>query len=144
MTTVLLVDDDEDLVQALSFSLTRSGYTVAAAKNGAEAMTVACDLKPHVILLDVMMPNLDGLTACRGIRSIELTSEIPIIMLTAKGDADTIRAAFKAGANDYVVKPFDVKKVLEKIEEQLKPKPCAAAQENHGKVPRDPNPDAVA
>jgi two-component system alkaline phosphatase synthesis response regulator PhoP len=132
MPTILLVDDDEDLVQALSFSLTRNGYNVATAKNGAEAIAVACDLRPHVVLLDVMMPNLDGLTACRGIKTMEQTREIPVIMLTAKGDVETIKAAFKAGANDYVVKPFDMEKVLEKIREQLKRKPRVAAQEDNG------------
>ncbi len=123
MATVLLVDDDEDLVQALSFSLTQNGYTVATAGNGAEAMTMTCHLRPQVVLLDIMMPNLDGLTACRGIKTMEQTKEIPVIMLTAKGDVGTIRAAFEAGANDYVVKPFDIGKVLEKIREQLTPKP---------------------
>jgi DNA-binding response OmpR family regulator len=128
MATVLLVDDDEDLVQTLSFSLTQHGYTVATAKNGAEAMSMACDLRPQVVLLDIMMPNLDGLTACRGIRNMEQTDRIPIIMLTAKGDVDTIKAAFEAGANDYMVKPFEIDKVLEKIREQLAPK---APMEKH-------------
>jgi DNA-binding response OmpR family regulator len=121
MATVLLVDDDEDLVQAVSFSLTKNGFAVVSAKNGAEAVTMACDLRPDVILLDIMMPNLDGLTACRGIRSMEQTDRIPVVMLTAKGDVATIKAAFQAGANDYVVKPFDMGKVLEKIREQLTP-----------------------
>jgi DNA-binding response OmpR family regulator len=121
MATVLLVDDDQDLVQALSFSLTQSGFSVITAKNGAEAITTACNLRPEVILLDIMMPNLDGLSACRGIKAMEQTDGIPIIMLTAKGDVATIKAAFEAGANDYVVKPFDMNKVLEKIREQLTP-----------------------
>jgi DNA-binding response OmpR family regulator len=122
MATVLLVDDDQDLVQTLSFSLTRNGFAVVTAKNGAEAITTACNLRPDVILLDIMMPNLDGLSACRGIKAMEQTDRIPIIMLTAKGDVATIKAAFGAGANDYVVKPFDMNKVLEKIREQLTPK----------------------
>ena len=66
-----------------------------------------------------MMPNLDGLTSCRAIKTMKQTKDIPVIMLTAKGDTETIRAAFKAGANDYIVKPFGMDKVLDKIEEFL-------------------------
>jgi DNA-binding response OmpR family regulator len=128
MATVLLVDDDQDLVQALSFSLTQNGFAVVTAKNGAEAITMTCNLRPDVILLDIMMPNLDGLSACRGIRSMEQTDRIPVIMLTAKGDIKTIKAAFEAGASDYVVKPFGMDKILEKIREQLTPR---APMERH-------------
>lgn len=116
MYTILVVDDDEDLVQALDFSLRQENYNVVQAQNGAEAVTKSHDLRPDLILLDIMMSNLDGLTACRGIKSMEETKKIPVIMLTAKGDVETIKAAFEAGANDYVVKPFMMEKVLEKIE----------------------------
>ncbi len=119
MHTILLVDDDEDLLQSLAFTLSGEDYKVVQAKNGAEGVTRAFEVRPDIILLDIMMPNLDGLTACRGIRSIEETKGIPIIMLTAKGDVETIKAAFAAGANDYVVKPFIIEKVLGKIEEFL-------------------------
>jgi DNA-binding response OmpR family regulator len=119
MHTILLVDDDEDLLQSLAFTLSGEDYKVVQGKTGAEAVTKAFELRPDLILLDIMMPNLDGLTACRGIRSMEETKRIPIIMLTAKGDVETIKAAFKAGANDYVVKPFIREKVLGKIEEFL-------------------------
>ena len=121
MHTILLVDDDEDLVQAIEFSLRQQNYNVVQAQNGAEAVTKAFDLQPDLILLDIMMPNLDGLTACRGIKTMEETKEIPVIMLTAKGDVETIKAAFKAGADDYIVKPFGMDKVLRKIEELLRP-----------------------
>jgi len=120
MHTILLVDDDEDLVQALDFSLRQENYNVVQAQNGAEAITKASDLQPDLILLDIMMPNLDGLTACRGIKRMKETKEIPVIMLTAKGDVETIKAAFEAGASDYVVKPFEMDKVLKKIEEFLR------------------------
>ena len=119
MHTILLVDDDEDLLQSLAFTLSGEDYKVIQAENGAEAVTKTFELRPDLILLDIMMPNLDGLTACRGIRSMEETKGIPIIMLTAKGDVETIKAAFEAGANDYVVKPFIIEKVLGKIEEFL-------------------------
>lgn len=119
MYIILVVDDDEDLIEALSFFLCRENYQVLHARNGAEAVTMAFDLHPHLVLLDIMMPNLDGLTACRGIKTMEETKDIPVVMLTAKGDVETIKAAFKAGANDYIVKPFGVDQVLEKIKEFL-------------------------
>jgi DNA-binding response OmpR family regulator len=119
MHTILLVDDDEDLVQALEFSLRQQNYGVVKAINGAEAVTKSFDLQPDLILLDIMMPNLDGLTACRAIKTMERTKDIPVVMLTAKGDIETIKAAFKVGADDYIVKPFGMDKVLKKIEEFL-------------------------
>jgi DNA-binding response OmpR family regulator len=119
MYTILVVDDDEDLLKALDFYLSQSNYHIIQAKNGAEAVTKVYELQPDLVLLDIMMPNLDGLTACRGIKSMEETKEIPIIMLTAKGDVETIKAAFKAGANDYVVKPFAIEQILQKMEEFL-------------------------
>jgi len=119
MHTILLVDDDEDLIQALQFSLHRENYNVIKSLNGAEAITKSLDVQPDLILLDILMPNLDGLTSCRAIKTMKQTKDIPVIMLTAKGDTETIRAAFKAGANDYIVKPFGMDKVLNKIEEFL-------------------------
>ena len=116
MLTLLLVDDDDDMVQAIDFSLRQQNYHVVKALNGAEAITISFDLQPDLILLDIRMPNLDGLTACRAIKTMEKTKDIPVIMLTAKGDTETIKAAFQAGANDYIVKPFGMDKVLKKIE----------------------------
>jgi DNA-binding response OmpR family regulator len=115
MYTILVVDDDQDLVESLDFALSHSNYKVVQAKNGAEGVTLAFDLKPDLILLDIMMPNLNGLTACRGIKSMEETKNIPIIMLTAKGEIEDIKSAFKVGTDDYVVKPFIMDQLLEKI-----------------------------
>ena len=123
MYTILVVDDDEDLLKALDFYLSRSNYHIIQAKNGAEAVVKANELQPDLVLLDIMMPNLDGLTACRGIKDMEKTKDIPVIMLTAKGDVETIKSAFKAGATDYMVKPFAVEQVISRMEKFLKPRP---------------------
>jgi two-component system phosphate regulon response regulator PhoB len=114
-----VADDDEDLLQALDFTLSQNGYNVIQAKDGAETIVEALESKPDLILLDIMMPHLDGFTACRELKNREDTKRIPIIMLTAKGEVEDIKTAFRAGANDYVVKPFIMEQVLEKIEEFL-------------------------
>ena len=119
MHRILVADDDEDLLQALDFTLSQNGYNVIQAKDGAETIVEALESKPDLILLDIMMPNLDGFTACRELKNREDTKRIPIIMLTAKGEVEDIKTAFRAGANDYVVKPFIMEQVLEKIEELL-------------------------
>lgn len=119
MHTILVADDDEDLLQALDFTLSQNGYNVIQAKDGAETIVEALESKPDLILLDIMMPDLDGFIACRELKNREDTKRIPIIMLTAKGEVEDIKTAFKAGANDYVVKPFMMEQVLEKIEEFL-------------------------
>jgi DNA-binding response OmpR family regulator len=119
MHTILVADDDEDLIQALNFTLSQNGYQVIQARDGAETIVKTLELKPDVILLDIMMPHLDGFSACRELKNREETKDVPIIMLTAKGEIEDIKTAFKAGANDYVVKPFMMEQVLEKIEEFL-------------------------
>ena len=119
MHTILVADDDEDLLQALDFTLSQNGYKVITAKDGTEAIVKTVDFKPDLILLDIMMPYLDGFAVCRELKNREETKRIPIIMLTAKGEVEDIKVAFKVGANDYVVKPFIIEKVIEKIEEFL-------------------------
>jgi len=119
MYTILVADDDEDLFEALNFTLSQSHYQIIQAKDGAEAVSKALELHPDLILLDIIMPNVDGLTACRKIKTTEETKDIPSIMLTAKDGVKDVADAFQAGANDYIVKPFEMEQVLEKIEEFL-------------------------
>lgn len=119
MPTILLVDDDQDLIESLDFFLSRNNYHTIRAKDGVEAVNLAYRFHPDLILLDIKMPNIDGLTACQEIRNIQEIKDIPVIMLTAKGEIEDVKAAFKAGANDYVPKPFEMDQVKSKIEELL-------------------------
>lgn len=109
---VLVVDDDEKIVKVLTAYLEKEGYTVLSAKDGWEAVDKARQLGPDIVLLDVMLPSLDGWEVCREIRR---TSDVPIIMLTAR-DAETDRIiGLELGADDYVVKPFSPKEVIARI-----------------------------
>jgi CheY-like chemotaxis protein len=90
---------------------------VTTASNGAEAIKVAQRVMPDLIILDVMMPEMDGLDACKNLKRDKLTSAIPVILLTAKGQITDIEKGFKSGADAYVVKPFSPARLIEKVEE---------------------------
>lgn len=113
---VLVVDDDPDIRTVLSIGLEMSDFSVAAAVDGFEAEMMARRLRPHVIILDWMMPGLDGVTLLRNLKSDELTRDIPVIMLTAKtADADVLEG-WQAGAAYYMTKPFDIDHLIEFLE----------------------------
>jgi diguanylate cyclase (GGDEF)-like protein len=105
---VLVVDDDATVGRVVRLNLAAEGYEVQVATSGAEALGLVATLRPHVILLDVMMPEMDGLEVCRRLKASEEMAYIPVIMLTAKAEVEDKLAAFRLGADDYVSKPFDV------------------------------------
>ncbi|MCD6379348.1 response regulator [bacterium] len=116
---VLVVDDEENITQILEFSIAAEGYEVVTASNGEEAIEKARKEQPNLIILDIMMPKVDGYEACRVIKSNPLTKKIPVILLTAKGREIDKRLGFEVGADDYIVKPFSPSKLIEKINEYL-------------------------
>ncbi|MFM1757756.1 MAG: hypothetical protein RL193_333 [Actinomycetota bacterium] len=103
MTLVLVVDDDQDLAEMLGIVLTGAGIDVEMVGRGDEALTVFRETKPDLVLLDVMLPGIDGVEVCKQIRA---ESMVPIVMLTARGDTQDVVAGLEAGADDYIVKPF--------------------------------------
>src|SRR5687767_9927686 len=103
---ILIVDDIPENLAVLSAALEPEGYEVLAASNGTSALTVAEKGSPDLILLDVMMPGLDGLQICRELKRREHLCEIPVIFVTARGDGHAVVEGFNAGAVDYIVKPF--------------------------------------
>jgi DNA-binding response OmpR family regulator len=114
---LLLIDDDTTLVRALSIYLERAGYEVHSAVNGVEGLRRLFDLRPDLVVLDVMMPQLDGWETCQRIRDM---STVPIIMLTARGqEAERVRG-LELGADDYVAKPFSLKELEARIEAVLR------------------------
>ena len=117
MTHVLLVDDEEALRASLTYALTKEGYTVTTAADGLSALKLFHKQVPDVILLDLMLPEIDGMELCWRIRAF---SNIPIVMLTAKDqDIDKIWG-LEAGADDYVTKPFNTRELLARIKEVLR------------------------
>ncbi len=121
MAKILVVDDEKDVVELLKFLLEKDGYAVATAFNGREALTAAKDSVPDLILLDVMMPEMDGYTVQTQLLDNPATRNIPIIILTAKGQLRDV-FAMSANVKAYIEKPFDPKTLRLKIQESIQPK----------------------
>ena len=107
MTKVLIVDDAADTVKLLAYALTEQGYDVSLAYNGREALEAAAGQHPDAILLDVMMPGLSGIEVCRRLKADPALRVIPVLLVTAKELDEDVIAGLDAGAEDYVVKPFN-------------------------------------
>ena len=110
---LLIADDDNEIRELLEFDLAQSGYSVDCAKDGEEALQKALSNTYDLILLDVMMPKMNGFDVCKNIRATK--PEIPILMLTAKGTINDKTQGFDSGADDYIVKPFDIQEVLLRV-----------------------------
>ena len=117
---ILLVDDEPDILEIISFNLEKVGYQVTTASNGLEALKQAKKTLPHLIILDVMMPELDGIETCERLRKEEQFQETIIMFLTARGEDYSYVAAFDAGADDYVTKPIKPKVLLSKVKGLLR------------------------
>jgi DNA-binding response OmpR family regulator len=116
---VLVADDDDDILGLVSFRLERSGYEVAAAKDGEEALRLARELSPALVVLDVMMPRLDGYEVTRRLRDDEATRGIPVILLTARAQEADVARGFEAGADDYLRKPFSPQELAARVQAVL-------------------------
>lgn len=117
---ILVVDDQVDLVKTVQFSLELGGYKVLAAYNGEDALNQARKENPDLILLDIMLPKLDGYKVCRLLKFDEKYKHIPILMMTAKTQEKDKLIGKETGANEYITKPFDLEKLNEMIKTYLK------------------------
>ncbi|MFM1878606.1 MAG: hypothetical protein RLZZ241_1472 [Bacteroidota bacterium] len=117
---ILLVDDEPDILEILSYNLTQEGYQVFTAKNGVEGVEKARKKRPDLIILDVMMPEMDGIEACEIIRSTEGLEHTLITFLTARSEDYSQVAGFEAGADDYITKPIKPKVLLSKVKALLR------------------------
>jgi two-component system, OmpR family, alkaline phosphatase synthesis response regulator PhoP len=118
--TILLVDDEKDILEFLSYNLKKEQFSVFTAKSGKEAIEKAVKIKPHLIVLDVMMPEMDGIETCIELRKLKQTRDSVIIFLTARGEDYSQIAGLDAGADDYISKPVKPKVFLSKVNSLLR------------------------
>ena len=112
---ILVVDDDPDIVELLKYNLSSEGYKVKSASNGSQAVSLAREFIPDLTILDIMMPNMDGVETCRQIRSIPELANKFIIFLTARSEEYSEIAAFEMGADDYITKPIKPRALISRI-----------------------------
>ncbi len=117
---ILLVDDEPDILEIVSFNLKKEGFQIFKAKDGNEAVEKAGLIEPHLILLDIMMPKMDGIEACEKIRGIKGLENILIVFFTARGEDYSQLAGFDAGADDYITKPIKPKVLISKVKALLR------------------------
>ena len=117
---ILLVDDEPDILEIVSYNLKSEGYQVFTASNGAEGVKQAKKIVPHLIMLDIMMPEMDGIEACEKIRKIKSLENVLITFLTARGEDYSQVAGFDAGADDYITKPVKPKVLVSKVKSLLR------------------------
>jgi DNA-binding response OmpR family regulator len=118
--TILVVDDEVDLVKTVQFSLEAEGYKVLVSYNGEDALNQSRKENPDLILLDVMLPKLDGYKVCRLLKFDDRYKHIPILMLTAKTQQKDRSLGMETGADEYITKPFDMEELMEKVKVYLK------------------------
>ena len=123
---VLIADDDVDIVRFVALNLRLEGFEVVVATDGQDALDKALDVGPSLIVLDTMMPRMDGYEVCSRLRDQRPEAQIPVIMLTAKSLAADRAMAFTAGADDWVTKPFDPADLVSKVKHHLRPEGATA------------------
>jgi two-component system phosphate regulon response regulator PhoB len=113
---VLIVDDETDVARLLSFNLADAGFEAEVARSGEGALAMAAEFRPHVVVLDLMLPDLSGYEVCRRLREDPALAEVAVLMLTARGDEADRIVGLESGADDYVVKPFSVREVVLRVQ----------------------------
>ena len=119
-TTILIVDDEEDIIELVQLNLAREGYQTLACTTGEKALQIAGSKRPDLVILDLMLPGIDGMEVCRRLKANPDTRQIPVLMLTAKGEEADIVAGLELGAGDYVTKPFSGKVLAARVRRLLR------------------------
>ncbi len=117
---ILIVDDEIDVLEFIEYNLRKEGYETATARDGLEAIRMAKQFRPDLVLLDVMMPNLDGLSAAEHLRSMKELDKVLVVFLTARSDEQSELAGFQAGADDYIAKPIKPRLLISRIKALLR------------------------
>jgi two-component system phosphate regulon response regulator PhoB len=126
---ILVVDDEEDILELVSYNLSKAGYRVTKAVSGEEALKSARARPPDLVLLDLMLPGVDGFEVCNTLKRDPRTANVPVVMLTARGEEPDIVAGLELGADDYITKPFSPRVMLARIRAVLRRKTKAPAEE---------------
>ncbi|MFH1552257.1 MAG: response regulator [Candidatus Omnitrophota bacterium] len=117
---ILIVEDEKDIAEMIEYNLRKEGYTTLSVLNGEKAVSLAKKERPNLVILDLMLPDIDGLEVCKRLKKNEITAQIPIIMLTAKSrEADKV-AGLEVGADDYLTKPFSTRELMARIKAVLR------------------------
>lgn len=140
---VLLVDDEKDILEFLSYNLQNEGFKIYTASNGRDAVRVAVDVKPHLVLMDVMMPEMDGIAACEEIRGKKEFENTLVAFLTARGEDYSQIAGFEAGGDDYITKPIKPKVLVSRIKALLKRRSIKIEDADTGSVSKIVSGDLV-
>ena len=127
---ILVVDDEEDLLELLKYNLTKEGYRVACVASGEEAIQKARNDLPDLVVLDLLLPNVDGLEVCRVLKNDVRTKHVPVIILTAKGEETDMVTGLEMGADDYLAKPFSPRVLLARIKAVLRRRQGQATEED--------------
>ncbi len=128
--TILVVEDEEDILELVEYNLGKNGFTVTTVTSGEEALQSIRSKLPDMVLLDLMLPGIDGLEICKHLKADPRTQQIPVIMLTAKGEESDIVTGLELGADDYITKPFSPRVLIARIRTVLRRKTREKADEN--------------
>lgn len=131
MARILVIEDEKDLLEVLAYNLRQAGHTPLLVGGGRDALAAVAEHRPDLVLLDLMLPDVSGIEICRRIKSAPATKDIPIVMVTAKGDEVDRVVGFELGADDYVVKPYSLRELLLRVEAVLRrtaPAPSGGAR----------------
>ncbi len=131
---ILIVDDEQDLVKLVRFHLEKDGYKVISAFNGEDALFLARKERPELIILDLMLPSIDGLEVCKKLKTDTELANIAIVMLTAKGEESDITVGLKLGADDYVTKPFSPKELVARVQAVLRRAKISSAAKDYVEI----------
>jgi two-component system response regulator MprA len=134
---VLIVDDEENIIEFIRLGLRYEGFQVESASDGEQGITAAQRVSPDLIILDLMLPGIDGLEVCRRLRANPITRDIPVLMLTAKDEVRDRITGLRTGADDYLAKPFDFDELLERMRAILRrsrPRTNGSSDESNGQV----------
>jgi two-component system alkaline phosphatase synthesis response regulator PhoP len=134
---IAVIEDEADILEVVQYNLRREGYLVVASRNGEEGLDRVRKENPDLVLLDLMLPGLDGLEVCKRLQADPVTAAIPVIMVTAKGEESDVVLGLQMGADDYVTKPFSPKELLARVKAVLRRGPLREARSTGDRVARD-------